>query len=46
VKQTHALGIPAFMKEDLAPIIGEENMIQEFPEVFNRVLEVQKTWRK
>ena len=46
VEQAHALGIPAFMKEDLVPTIGEENMIQEFPEVFNRVSEVQKTWRK
>lgn len=34
------------MKEDLAPIIGEENMIQEFPKVFQTVLEVQKAWHK
>ena len=46
VEQAHALSIPAFMKEDLVPIIGEANMVQEFPEAFNRVLEVQRTWHK
>ena len=40
------LGIPVFMKEDLVPIIGDENMIQEMPEEFNKVLEVQKSWKK
>ena len=44
--QAHALGIPVFMKEDLVPIIGDENMIQEMPEEFNKVLEVQKSWKK
>ena len=44
--QAHALGIPAFMKEDLVPIIGDENMIQEMPEEFNKVLEVQRSWQK
>lgn len=44
--QAHTLGIPVFMKEDLVPIIGEKNMIQEMPEEFNRVLEAQKTWHK
>ena len=44
--QAHTLGIPVFMKEDLVPIIGEEKMIQEMPEEFNRVLEAQKTWHK
>ena len=42
--QAHALGIPVFMKEDLVPIIGDENMIQEMPEEFNKVLEVQRSW--
>ena len=42
----HALGIPEFMKEDLVPIIGDENMIQEMPEEFNKVLEVQRSWQK
>ena len=37
----YKLGIPVFMKEDLVPIIGDENMIQEMPEDFNKVLEVQ-----
>ena len=46
MEQAHELGIPVFMKEDLAPIIGEENMIQEFPKVFQTVLEVQKAWHK
>ena len=35
-----------FMKEDLVPIIGDENMIQEMPEEFNKVLEVQRSWQK
>ena len=38
--------VPVFMKEDLVPIIGDENMIQEMPEEFNKVLEVQKSWKK
>ena len=46
VEQAHALGIPAFMKEDLVPIVGEANMVQEFPEAFNQVLEAQRKWRK
>ena len=44
--QAHKLGIPVFMKEDLVPIIGDENMIQEMPEEFNKMLEVQKSWQK
>ena len=32
--------------EDLVPIIGDENMIQEMPEEFNKVLEVQRSWQK
>ena len=46
VKRWHKLGIPVFMKEDLVPIIGDENMIQEMPEEFNKVLEVQRSWQK
>ena len=42
----YKLGIPVFMKEDLVPIIGDEHMIQEMPEEFNKVLEVQKSWKK
>ena len=34
------------MKEDLEPIIGDENMVQEFPEAFEKVLEVQRAWKK
>ena len=41
--QAHKIGIPVFMKEDLVPIIGDENMIQEMPEEFNKMLEVQKS---
>ena len=44
--QAHALGIPVFMKEDLLPIMGEAQMVQEFPPAFYRVLEEQKTWQK
>ena len=45
-EQAHALGIPVFMKEDLIPILGEEHMIQELPQAFNKVLEEQALWRK
>ena len=44
--QAHALGIPVFMKEDLVPIMGDENMIQEIPEEFNKVVKVQRSWQK
>ena len=44
--QAHKFGIPVFMKEDLVPIIGDENMIQEMPEEFNKVLEVRRSWQK
>ena len=44
--QAHQIDIPVFMKEDLIPIMGEENMIQEFPSAFEKVLEAQKVWRK
>jgi type III secretion system FlhB-like substrate exporter len=46
IHQAHALGIPVFMKEDLLPIMGEAQMVQEFPTAFYRVLEEQKTWQK
>ena len=26
--------------------VGDEHMIQEMPEEFNKVLEVQKSWKK
>ena len=45
-EQAHALHIPVFMKEDLAPIIGEKNMVQEMPQEFIRVLEEQRKWHK
>ena len=38
--------IPVFMKEDLVPTIGDEEMIQELPEEFNKVLEAQRSWQK
>ena len=44
--QAHALGIPVFWKEDLVPIMGEANMIQELPQAFNDVLVAQKIWKK
>ena len=34
------------MIDDLLPIMGEAQMVQEFPPAFYRVLEEQKTWRK
>ena len=44
--QAHKAGIPVFMKEDLEPIIGDENMIQELPKSFNKVLEAQRAWHR
>ena len=32
--------------KDLIQNMGEEQMIQELPAAFNRVLEEQKTWHK
>ena len=42
--QAHEFGIPVFWKEDLVPIMGEENMIQELPDEYKKVLEEQKIW--
>lgn len=44
--QAHSHGIPVFMKEDLLPVMGEEQMIQELPRVFYDVLEEQRIWKK
>ena len=44
--QAHDRGIPVFLKEDLVPIVGEENMIQELPDEFNVVLEKQRIWKR
>lgn len=44
--QAHENYIPVFMKEDLIPIMGEERMIQQFPEAFYQCLEAQRTWKK
>ena len=44
--QAKALGIPVFMKEDLLPVMGEDQMIQELPPAFIRVLEEQNSWKK
>ena len=30
--------------KDLIPIIGEDNMVQELPAAFEKVLEEQKKW--
>ena len=43
-EQAHKLSILVFCKEDLVPIMGEERMVQEMPEAFNRVLEEQRAW--
>ena len=44
--QAKALGIPVFMKEDLLPVMGEDQMIQGLPPAFIRVLEEQNAWKK
>ena len=33
------------IKEDLLPIMGEEQMIQELPTAFDKVLEEQAKWQ-
>ena len=43
-RQAHQHHIPVFWKEDLVPVMGEEQMVQELPEAFKNVLEAQKTW--
>ena len=43
--QAHSRGIPVFMKEDLLPVMGEAQMVQELPQVFYDVLEEQKAWK-
>ena len=43
-RQAHKNHIPVFWKEDLVPVMGEEQMVQELPEAFNNVLEAQKAW--
>ena len=43
--QAHSLGIPVFMKEDLLPVMGEEQMVQELPQVFYDLLDEQKAWK-
>ena len=40
------MGISVFMKEDLLPILGEEQMIQELPPAFHKVLEEQSKCQK
>ena len=45
-EQAHNKVIPVFWKEDLVPIMGEEQMIQELPEDMNQVLEAQRHWKK
>jgi len=44
--QAKALRIPVFMKEDLLPVMGDDQMIQDLPPAFIRVLEEQNAWKK
>ena len=44
--QAKALGISVFKKDDLLPVMGEDQMIQELPPAFIRVLEEQNAWKK
>ena len=45
-EQAHALHIPVFWKEDLAPIMGENGVVQELPDAYLSVLEEQQKWQK
>lgn len=38
-EQAHSCDMPVFMKEDLLPVMGEEQMVQELPRAFYDVLE-------
>lgn len=38
--QAHEQGAAVFMKEELAAVIGADNMVQEFPKSFNPISEV------
>ena len=44
--QAHSCGMPVFMKEDLLPVMGEEQMVQELPRVFYDVLEELRILKK
>ena len=37
---------PVIMKEDLLPVMGDNQMIQDLPSAFIRVLEEQNAWKK
>lgn len=37
---------PVFMKEDLLLVMGDNQMIQDLPSAFIRVLEEQNAWKK
>ncbi|WP_243166609.1 MULTISPECIES: hypothetical protein [Blautia] len=37
---------PVFMKEDLLPVMGDNQMIQDLPSAFIQVLEEQNAWKK
>ncbi len=45
-KQAHMFQIPVFWKEDLAPIMGEDDVVQELPAIYNKVLEEQSKWHQ
>ena len=36
VSDSRKFNVPVFMKDSLIPIVGEENMLREFPKEFNR----------
>ena len=44
--QAHSCGMPVFMKEDLLPVMGEDQMIQELPQAYYDVLEELRIWKK
>ncbi len=39
-------GVKVFMKEDVAGIMGEDNMVQELPDAYEELLERQRGWKK
>ncbi len=46
VRQAEKYHVPVFMKEDLISIMGDENMIQQLPREFDRILKDQEKWKK
>ena len=43
-EQAHRLDIPVYWKEDLVPVMGDENMVQKLPGAMDLVLKTQRAY--